>query len=108
MAAKTTVKPVIARGPIRPLADKILVKRLDPAKQTASGIILPERQRERSSDGIVIAVGTGKVTPEGKILPFNVKVGDKVLYNSFAGVEIKRDKEEFVCLFESDLYAIID
>jgi len=86
-----------------PLNDKVLVKRLDAEEKTTGGILLPDSAREKPRTGKVIAVGSGKLLEGGKRAPAQVKVGDKVLFTSWAGNEIKVENEEFLLMSEDDI-----
>lgn len=92
---------------LRPLHDRIIVKRMDLEKTTASGIVIPETAAEKPDQGEVLAVGNGKITPEGKVLPMDVKAGDRVLFGRYAGQTVKVDGEELLVMHESDIMAII-
>ena len=91
-----------------PLNDKVLVKRLDAEEKTAGGILLPDSAREKPRTGKVIAVGTGKALEGGKRAPSQVKVGDKVLFTSWAGNEIKVEEEEFLLMGEDDILGVMN
>ncbi len=93
---------------LRPLGDKILVKRLEAETKTKSGIVLPDSAKEKPKQGTVIAVGEGKRLDDGTRAPFNVKKGDKVLFTSYAGTEIKIDGEELMIMSEDDILAIVE
>jgi chaperonin GroES len=93
---------------IEPLADKIVVKRLEAEAKTAGGIVLPETAKEKPQEGRVIAVGTGHQTDDGKVIPLTVKKGDKVFFTSYAGTEVKIDGEDYIVMPEEDILAIID
>ncbi len=93
---------------IRPLYDRVLVKRLEENAKTAGGIIIPDTAKEKPSEGIVEAVGTGLVTEEGKVIPMNVKVGDKVLFGKWSGTEVKLNGEERLIIKESELLGIVE
>ena len=92
---------------VRPLYDRVLVKRLDELKTTAGGIIIPDTAKEKPLEGIVEAVGTGKIAPDGKVIALTVKEGDKVLFGKYAGTEIKLDGESFLMIREEDLLGIL-
>ena len=92
---------------IRPLQDRILVKRLEAEEKTASGIIIPDNAKEKPMEGQVVAVGNGKALEDGKLLKPDVKVGDKVLFSKYAGTEIKLDGDEHLVLREDDLLGVI-
>jgi chaperonin GroES len=91
---------------IRPLQDRIVVKRLAAEEKTAGGLIIPDTAKEKPIQGTVIAVGNGKVTKDGKVRPVDVKVGDTVLFGKYSGTEVKLDGEEHVLLREDDVLAV--
>ena len=93
---------------LRPLGDKILVKRSEAETKTNSGIVLPDSAKEKPKQGTVIAVGEGKRLDDGKRVPLNVKKGDKILFTSYAGTEIKIDGEELMIMSEDDVLAIVE
>ena len=90
---------------LKPLADRVLVKPIDEAEVTKGGIILPDTAKEKPQRGKVIAVGPGRLDDEGKRVPIEVKTGDKVLYDKYAGTEVKLDDEEYLILRESNIVA---
>lgn len=92
---------------IRPLQDRILVKRLQGEEKTASGIIIPDNAKEKPMEGEVIAVGAGKTLNDGKISKPDVKVGDRVLFSKYAGSEVKIDGAEHLILREDDLLGVL-
>ncbi|HQL01737.1 MAG TPA: co-chaperone GroES [Smithellaceae bacterium] len=93
---------------IRPLQDRIIVKRLEEETKTKGGIIIPDTAKEKPIEGKIIAVGKGKVTEEGKVLPLDVKVGDKVLFSKYGGTEVKIDGEEYLIMREDDILGVIE
>ena len=93
---------------IQPLGQRVLVERLEEEEQSAGGIIIPDSAKEKPQQGIVKAVGKGKVTEEGKVMPLDVKVGDKVLFGKYAGTEVKVDGEELLVMKEDDIMAVIE
>lgn len=93
---------------LRPLHDRVIVKRLDNERTTASGIVIPESAAEKPDQGEVLAVGPGKKTEDGKILPVDLKVGDKVLFGKYAGQAVKVDGDELLVMREEDLMAVIE
>jgi len=93
---------------IRPLGEKVLLKRLQAEEKTKGGIVLPDTAKEKPQKGTVLAVGDGKLLEDGKRAAFQVKKGDKVLFASYAGTEIKIDGEEYVLMDESEILAILD
>ena len=92
---------------VRPLHDRIIVKRTEEEEKTKGGIIIPDAAKEKPIEGEVIAVGTGKVNEDGKKIPLEVKVGDRVLFGKYAGTEIKMDGEEHLMMREDDVLAIV-
>jgi chaperonin GroES len=92
---------------IRPLHDRILVERLEEQEQMRGGIIIPDTAKEKPQEGKVIAVGTGKVTDDGKRLGLDVKVGDKILFGKYSGSEVKVEDKEYLIMREEDILAIL-
>jgi len=92
---------------IRPLGDRVLIKRLEAEEKTAGGIVLPDTAKEKPKQGKVIALGTGKTLESGKTMDFQVKKGDTDLFGSFAGTEVTVDGEEYLLMSEDDILAII-
>ena len=90
---------------LQPLADRVLVKPIEKEEKTKSGIYLPDTAKEKPQEGEVVAVGPGKVTDDGKRIPMDLKVGDRVIYAKYGGTEIKVDDEELMILRESDILA---
>ncbi len=93
---------------IRPLHDRIIVERLEEETTTAAGIIIPDSAKEKPMQGNVIAVGKGKMTEDGKILPLDVKVGDKVLFGKYSGTEIKIEGKEYLMMREDDVLGVVE
>ena len=94
---------------IRPLQDRIIVERVEEETTTAGGIIIPDTvSKEKPQEGKVIAAGKGKVTPEGKVLPLDVKEGDRVLFGKYAGSEIKIDGQEYLIMREDDILGVVE
>ena len=91
---------------VKPLADRVLVKQEEAAEVKKSGIIIPDTAKEKPQQGEVIGVGPGR-TEDGKVVPMEVKKGDKILYGKYSGTEVTVDDEEFVIMRESDILAII-
>ena len=91
-----------------PLHDRILVKRLEQEDTTKGGIIIPDTAKERPMKGAIVAVGPGKVGDGGKIIPMSLKPGDTVLFNKYAGSEVKLDDEEYSVMREDDILAVIE
>ena len=92
----------------KPLYDKVLVKRVEAVQKTKSGLYIPDTAKEKPLEGIIVALGTGKVTEEGKTLPLAVKVDDKVLFGKFAGNEIKVDGVEYLLMREDEILGIME
>lgn len=93
---------------IKPLQDKVLVERLASLEKTAGGIVLPDTAKEKPTEGRVIAVGSGKLNDKGERVPMSVKVGDRVLFGSYAGTSVKESGKEFLLLDEHELLGVID
>ena len=93
---------------IRPLHDRVIVKRVDEEEKTKGGIIIPDTAKEKPVEGEVVAVGDGKVADDGKKIPLEVKAGDKVLFGKYAGTEIQIDGEENLIMREDDIIAIVE
>ena len=92
---------------IRPLQDRVLIRSIQRENKTAGGILIPETAKEKPTEGEVIAVGPGARSDDGKVLPLDVKVGDRVLFGKWSGTEIKIDGEDVVIMKESDIMGII-
>lgn len=92
---------------LSPLHDRVIIKPSQPEEVTKGGIIIPDTAKEKPMQGEVIAVGPGKMTEDGKIIPLTVKVGDKVLYGKYSGTEVEINGEQFLIMRESDILAII-
>jgi chaperonin GroES len=93
---------------IRPLHDRILVKRLDEEDKTAGGLYIPDSAKEKPIQGKVIAVGAGKRDKEGKAIPVELKAGDKVLFSKYSGTEVKIDGDEHLIMREDDILAVLE
>ncbi len=93
---------------IRPLRDRVVVKRLEEQEQRVGGIIIPDTAKEKPQQGKVVAVGTGRVTDEGKVLPLDVKPGDTVLFGKYAGTEIKLEGTDYLIIREEEILGIIE
>ena len=93
---------------IRPLADKVIVQRVEAVGKTAGGIVLPDSAKEKPQRGKVIAVGDGRMTDTGKRAEMTVKKGQQVLFTSYAGTEVKIDGKEYLIMDESDIMAILE
>ena len=92
---------------IRPLQDRLIVKRIAEEEKTKGGIIIPDTAKEKPIEGKVIAVGNGKVQEDGKVRPLDVKAGDRILFSKYAGTEVKIDGEEHLIMREEDILGVI-
>jgi chaperonin GroES len=93
---------------IRPLQDRVVLKRLEEEQKTKGGIIIPDAAKEKPIEGIIVAVGKGKIATDGKLIKMELKEGDKVLFNKYGGSEIKIDGEEYLILKEDDVIGVIE
>ncbi len=93
---------------VKPLHDRILIKRVEEKETIKGGIIIPDTAKEKPQEGEVIAVGTGKKTEDGKVIPLDVKAGDRILFGKYSGTEIKIDNEEFLIIREDEVLGIIE
>ena len=93
---------------MRPLQDRVIVKRIEEEEKTKGGIIIPDTAKEKPQEGKVIAVGKGKVSEEGKVIPLDVKVGDRILFGKYSGTEVKIEGEELLIMREEDILGIIE
>ncbi|HMU64068.1 MAG: co-chaperone GroES [Nitrosomonas sp.] len=93
---------------IRPLHDRVIVKRLEEERKTASGIVIPDSATEKPDQGEILAVGKGKAGDDGKIRPLEVKVGDKVLFGKYSGQAVKIKGEEYLVMREEDIMGVIE
>jgi chaperonin GroES len=103
MATKTKSKKVA----IRPLGDRVLVQRVEAEEKTAGGILLPESAKEKPKEGIVISLGAGKTLDNGEKTTFSVQAGDRVLFTSYAGTEVKFDGDDYLIMREDDILGVI-
>jgi chaperonin GroES len=93
---------------LRPLHDRVIIKRLDNERKTASGIVIPENAAEKPDQGEVLAIGNGKVGDDGKVRPLSVKVGDKVLFGKYSGQSVKVEGDELLVMREEDIMAVVE
>ena len=93
---------------LRPLADRVIVKRIDSETKTASGIVIPDAAAEKPDQGEVLAVGPGKKNDKGEVSPVGVKVGDRVLFGKYSGQTVKVDGDELLVMKEEDLFAVVE
>ncbi|MBL8860864.1 MAG: co-chaperone GroES [Planctomycetes bacterium] len=107
MATKTSTPTNKKTGSIRPLGDRVLVKRAEAEERTAGGILLPETAKDKPKEGTVIAVGEGKQLDNGTRTTFTVKTGDRILFSAYAGTEVKYLGEEYLIMREEDILGIV-
>lgn len=93
---------------IRPLHDRVIVKRMEEERKTASGIVIPDSAAEKPDQGEIMAVGAGKKDDQGKIIPLDVKVGDRVLFGKYAGQVVKVDGDELLVMREEDIMGVVE
>jgi chaperonin GroES len=93
---------------IRPLHDRVIVKRMEEERKTASGIVIPDAATEKPDQGEILAVGTGKKDDQGKLIPLDVKVGDRVLFGKYAGQTVKMDGDELLVMREEDIMGVVE
>ena len=93
---------------IRPLHDRVIVKRLDEDRTSPGGIVIPDSAAEKPVEGKVVAVGKGKILEDGQVRPLDVKIGDKILFGKYSGTEVKLDGEDLLVMREEDLMAVIE
>ena len=105
MATATATKP---KTKLRPLHDRVLIKRLEEQDERHGSIIIPDSAKEKPQEGKVIAIGTGKATEDGKRLPLAVKEGDRILFGKYSGSEVKIDGTEYLIMKEEDILGILD
>ena len=92
---------------LRPLHDRVIIKRLDNETKTASGLVIPDTAAEKPDQGEILAVGTGKKDDSGKVIPLDVKVGDRILFGKYAGQTVKVDGNELLVMREEDIMAVV-
>ena len=98
----------MAKSKFRPLHDRVVVKRIDAEEKSAGGIIIPDTAKEKPQEGEVVAVGPGARDEAGKLIPIDVKVGDRVLFGKWSGSEVKIDDEELLIMKESDILGVLE
>src|SRR5213595_2189932 len=107
LSAESIKGNVMAKSKFRPLHDRVVVKRIDAEEKTAGGIIIPDTAKEKPSQGEIIAVGPGGRDEAGKLLPIDLKVGDRVLFGKWSGTEVKIDNQELLIMKESDIMGVL-
>jgi chaperonin GroES len=107
--AKTSTKPSTKASAVgvRPLHDRILVRRLAEETKTAGGLFIPDTAKEKPSKGEIVAAGKGRVNEEGKVMPLEVKVGDTVLFGKYSGTELKLEGQEYIMMREEDILGVV-
>jgi len=93
---------------IRPLQDRVIVQRVEEEQKTKGGIIIPDTAKEKPQEGKVIAVGKGKLNDDGKLIPLDVKAGDRILFGKYSGTEVKMDGDEYLIMREDDILGVIE
>ncbi len=93
---------------IRPLHDRVIVKRMEEERKTASGIVIPDSATEKPDQGEIMAVGKGKTSDDGKLQAMNVKVGDRILFGKYAGQTFKMDGQEYITMREDDIIGVVE
>jgi chaperonin GroES len=93
---------------LKPLADRVVIEHVEQSDKSSGGIFLPDTAKEKPQEGIVRAVGSGRVTDDGKTLPTTVKVGDRVIYSKYSGSEVKVDGKEYLIVSEKDVLAVVE
>jgi len=99
---------VLSKVKIRPLGDRVLVKPLEKEKQERGGLIIPDTAKEKPQEGEIIAAGKGKTSDDGKLIPMDVKAGDKILYGKYSGTEIKIDGDEYLIMHQDDILGVLE
>lgn len=92
---------------IQPLGDRVVIEVLEAKEKTKGGIVLPDTAKEKPQEGKVVAAGKGKLTDDGKVVPLEAKVGDKVLYGKYSGTEVNIDEKEYLIVKEEDILAVV-
>jgi len=93
---------------LKPIGDKIIVERIEPESKTKGGIVLPDNVKEKPKEGKILAIGEGKLLDSGSRVPPSVKVGEKIIFSSFAGSEVKIDNKEYLIMNEEDILAVLE
>ena len=108
MTAQSAKKTGEASVKIRPLHDRVIVRRLEEERKSAGGIVIPDTAKEKPIQGEVVAAGKGKILENGQVRPLDVKVGDKVLFGKYSGTEIKVDGQDYLIMREDDILGVIE
>ncbi len=107
MASKASTATKTGPG-VRPLGDKVLLKRVEAQAKSAGGIVIPDTAKEKPREGRVVALGSGRRLDDGSIVEFQVKEGDRVLFSSYAGTEVKLEGQDYVIMGEDDILAVLE
>ncbi|MGQ0644701.1 MAG: co-chaperone GroES [Elusimicrobiota bacterium] len=102
------VDAVLTKVKIKPLGDRVLVKPVEKEKQERGGLIIPDSAKEKPQEGEVVSAGKGKIAEDGKLIPMDVKAGDKILYGKYSGTEIKIDGEDYLIMHQDDILGILE
>ncbi len=102
------VDAVLTKVKIKPLGDRVLVRPVEKEKQERGGLIIPDTAKEKPQEGEIVAAGKGKTTDDGKLIPMEVKAGDRVLYGKYSGTEIKIDDQEYLIMHQDDILGILE
>ena len=92
---------------IRPLQDRILIRRVDEEETTSGGIIIPDTAKEKPQEGLIVATGKGKTREDGSVTPLDIKPGDRILFGKYSGTDVTLDSEDYVILREDDVLAVV-
>jgi len=101
------VAPTATKAELKPLGDRVVIESVEQAQQSAGGVILPDTAKEKPQEGVIIAVGPGRKTDKGDLIPMDLKAGDKVIYSKYSGSEIKLDGTEYLIISEKDVLAVV-
>jgi chaperonin GroES len=101
------VPATATKSELKPLGDRVVVESIEQAPTSAGGVILPDTAKEKPQEGVIIAVGPGRKTDKGELIPMELKAGDKVIYSKYSGSEIKLDGKEYLIVSEKDVLAIV-
>ena len=99
--------PTATKAELKPLGDRVVIESVEQAQQSAGGVILPDTAKEKPQEGVIIAVGPGRKTDKGDLIPMDLKAGDKVIYSKYSGSEIKLDGTEYLIISEKDVLAVV-
>jgi chaperonin GroES len=108
MSKKEEQKNADAQGKIRPLHDRLIVRRIDSTEKTASGLYIPDTAQEKPQQGKVVAIGKGKILEDGSVRPLDVKVGDTIIFGKYSGQEVKVEGDEYLIMKEDDVYGVVE